>query len=112
MATGSVKQSAASDWGDVTGWLSNTERGSCSRAYFENVLNVSFMTVSRVHAEDDVIMTLPEAWRPSYAIDFPAYYRNGCCVLRITTDGVMKIWLINDTTNAGRIYGNFTLIKP
>lgn len=107
----SLNSELTPDWFASINWMTDIEQGSVTRAYVGNVVTITLMTESRVHAEDDVILTMPDGWKPLVQSDITAYYRNGCCVLRLHTDGTLKIWNIGDTTNAGRIYASFTYIR-
>ena len=89
--------------------MTTQEKGAASACWTEHVLNVTLMTAQRQHAENDIIMTLPAQWRPSIQIDVVAYHNGKTCVLRIGTNGQVKIWLLPETANS-RIYANFVVI--
>ena len=107
----SLNSKLAPDWSTSTSWMTAAEQGSSVQSWVGKVVTISLLTESRVHAESDVILTIPDGWKPLVQYDIPAYYRNGCCVLRLHTDGTLKIWNLGDTTNAGRIYATFTYIR-
>ena len=98
------------DWSNCTAWMASVEQGFANRCWVGKTVTMTIMTESKVHAEDEILMTIPDGWTPIIQLDIPAYYRNGCCVLRLKTDGTLRIWILNDTTNTSRVYASFTYI--
>lgn len=94
-----------------TSYLNQTEIGSGSYVgaiYSRHCITVTITTASRVHAENDVIMTIPEGYRPLDTLRFIAKIGKGqTCVLQINPNGTVVIWDYFNPTD-GRLVGAFT----
>lgn len=103
------------DWGTVTNtWLASAEQGEGAAAtavYMgDRLVQFSFMTANRVHANDNVIAQIPSGYRPFKQFDLPSFCAGGLCVLRFKENGDVVIWTGANSTN-GRIYGTAVYIR-
>ena len=102
------------DWYTWTSYLSSQEQETsafCTAMVTNNIVSVSIRTKSRVHSENDVIMTIPEGYRPF--IDMHAIAKignNDVCVLLIRTSGSVTIWSAPTGTSSGRLVSQFTYV--
>jgi len=60
MATSVIKRPLSSDWGSATSWMPSAEKGNAIASWTGDTICISFMTESRVHSENDLIMTVPQ----------------------------------------------------
>ncbi len=112
MATSVIKRPLSSDWRSVTNWLSSAERGNAFAIWAGDTICISFMTEIRVHSENDLIMTVPQEWRPSGVVYIPVYAKNTCALLVLNTDGTLKVWISPDSSiGSARLYGSFTYMR-
>lgn len=102
-------------YADWTSYLSSTEKedyANCIGMYKNDVVTVSIRTKTRVHVENDIIMTIPDGYRPPAA--FHAIAKSGSndiCVLNISANGQVSIWSIPSNNATGRLVACFTYIK-
>lgn len=93
---------------NVSSWLAEAESGDGATCFITKtgkLICLDLRTVSRVHAEEDVIATIPAGYRPQATIDVPAYVNaEGRGVIRIYSTGDVKVWVTPSNPTAGRIY--------
>ncbi len=76
-----------------------------------NTVSLSIRTKGRVHAGNDVIMNIPEGYRP--LADMHAVAKigsNDVCVLLIRPNGSVSIWSAPTGTSSGRLVSQFTYV--
>jgi hypothetical protein len=111
--TKQIKKLDSTSYYDWASYLSSAETDTSAEVVAmkaNNVISVSIKTKIRVHSENDVIMTLPNGYRPQQA--FYAVGRFGAheiCYLKINTEGGVVIYSAN-STNSGRLVTQFTYI--
>lgn len=102
------------DWFNWSSYLNSQEQETnalCTAMVTNNTVSVSIRTKSRVHAENDVIMTIPEGYRP--LIDLHVIAKVGSddvCVLLVRTNGSVYIWSAPTGTSSGRLIAQFTYV--
>lgn len=107
-AMGKIDGALPSGYLSVSDWLASAESGSgaaCFIMRFGKIVCLDLRTISRLHAENDVIATIPSGYRPKATIDVPAWVNaEGRGVVRIQTDGTVKVWVTPGNAAAGRVY--------
>ena len=80
----------------------------------DNVLYIFYQGESKAHSANDLLFTLPSAYRPSMIKYVTFLASNGVNFITgdvyINTDGTCKVNQISNTSGAGRIY--FTFAYP
>ena len=114
-AVNTLNSKIEKDWGTVTNsWLVSAEQGDsagATAAYMgDRLVQFTFMTAGRVHANDDVIAQIPSGYRPYKQFDLPVFCAGGLCVLRFKENGDVIIWTGANSTS-GRIYGTAVYIR-
>lgn len=107
-----VAQSKASDWNSLTSYLSSLESGTNAQiSYAGKMRTINFQGVSRVHAEGDTLMTLPQEHRP--LIQSNNYFSGNIGATSVViaingSTGKVTIYMLNGATSTARLYFSAT----
>ena len=93
--------------GDVTANASMTDAANFVAYRDGDMVTLSFRSIVKSYAEDDVIGTLGAELAPVTTIFLPASYGTGSCVIRIQTNGTVDLYSFA-VTGSGRLCFNAT----
>lgn len=93
--------------GDVSTSASMTDAANFVAYRDGDMVTLSFRSILKSYAEDDVIGTLGAELAPATTIYLPASFGTGACAVRIQTNGTVDLFSFALTGN-GRLYFNTT----
>ena len=107
-----IAQSTASDLKSLASYLSSLESdANAVMSYAGKMRTISFQGVIRAHAEDDILMTLPQEHRPIVQSNsyFSGTIGGTSAVIAINgLTGNVSIYLLNGATSTTRLYFSAT----
>lgn len=107
-----IAQSTASDWRSLTSYLSSIQSGAnATITYAGKMRTITFQGVSRVNAENDILMTLPQEHRPLVQTNnyFSGNIGGTSVVIAINgSTGNVVLYTLNGATSTARIYFSAT----
>lgn len=109
-----LAQNTASDWRSLTQYLSTLESDATSIiTYTGKVRTITFQGVTRVHAENDILMTLPPEHRPYLQANNYFSGNIGATSVVVAINGLtgnVSIYTLNGATTTARLYFSATYI--
>lgn len=72
---------------------------------YGDIVIITFLTASRKHAENDIILNVPAGYRPLVNCDFVCGEGNYLIHLQLQQNGNLVVYLPSDNQNGSRVYG-------
>ena len=98
-------------------WISNMPSGevdsgsACFAMVDVNTVCVALRTTGKVHAEGNLLLTIPTGYRPLVAFTTVAKSgQNDICIVSVSTNGQVTVWSIPGSTS-GRLITSFSYVR-